>query len=194
MGFYTKPRLLSWEMPSFPCVAWLMGALLGGDEAGFASSFIMRKSCEHGHDSMLLAGAGYGPASNKWTRSVVQLLFTRVCVATCWRRVPPLPLCSAVLWFKLWRDSQCRRRSAPLGRRRTASIGVSCKFGCQKFLLVQGRRRKAARKEDEARFQIGSELRRAPLCSAIQPGRKVPGKSSCDWHCWRRRRRCGRRR
>ena len=58
MGFYTKPRLLSWETPSFPCVAWLMGALLGGDEAGFASSFIMRKSCEHGHDSMLLAGAG----------------------------------------------------------------------------------------------------------------------------------------
>ena len=114
MGFYTKPRLLSWETPLFPCVAWLMGALLGGDEAGFASSFIMRKSCEHGHDSMLLAGAGYGPASNKWTRSVVQLLlFTRVCIATCWRRVPPLPPCSAVLWFKFWRDSQCRRRSAP---------------------------------------------------------------------------------
>ena len=32
MGFYTKPRLLSWETLLFPCVAWLMGALL--DEAG----------------------------------------------------------------------------------------------------------------------------------------------------------------
>ena len=146
MGFYTKPRLLSWETPSFPCVAWLMAALLGGDEAGFASSFIMRKSCEHGHDSMLLAGAGYGPASNKWTRSVVQLLFTRLCIATCWRRVPPLPPCSAVLWFKFWRDSQCRRRSAPpLGRWRTASIGVSWNFSCRKIFLVQEPRPKVAK-------------------------------------------------
>ena len=147
MGFYTKPRLLSWETPLFPCVAWLMGAFLGGDEAGFASSFIMRKSCEHGHDSMLLAGAGYGPASNKWMRSVVQLLlFTRVCIATCWRRVPPLPPCSAVLWFKFWRDSQCRRRSAPpLGRWRTASIGVSWNFSCRKIFLVQEPRPKVAK-------------------------------------------------
>ena len=38
-----------------------------GDEAGFP---IMRKFREHGHDSMLLAGAGHDP---KWTRQVVQL-------------------------------------------------------------------------------------------------------------------------
>ena len=41
-----------------------MGAFLKGDEAGFASSlFIIRMFCEHEH--MLLAGAGYGPASDK---------------------------------------------------------------------------------------------------------------------------------
>ena len=48
----------------FFCIAWLMGAFLKGDEAGFASSlFIIRMFCEHEH--MLLAGAGYGPASDK---------------------------------------------------------------------------------------------------------------------------------
>ena len=108
MGFFTKPRLLSWDTPLFPSVAWLMGARLGGDEAGFASSFIMRKSCEHGHHSMVLVQP---PTSGRGL----------LCNCCCSRgfalqlvgAVPPLPPCSAVLWFKFWRDSQCRRRSAP---------------------------------------------------------------------------------
>ena len=117
----------------------------------------MRKFCEHGHDSMLLAGAGYGYglASNKWTRSVVQLLFVHVCIATCWWSVLLLISSGAELWLKFWRDSQCRQRSAPLLRRwRTASLGVSWSCSCRKPFLVQDRRPKAARKEDEVRFEV----------------------------------------
>ena len=106
---------------------------------------------------MLLAGAGYGPASNKWMRPVAQLFFAQVGIAACWLSIPPLPPCGVALWFNVWRDLQCCHRSVPpLGRRRTASKGVSWSFSCWKPFLVQELIPKAARSGAEARFEIGS--------------------------------------
>ena len=123
------------------------GCPFGGCEAGFASSFIIRMFCEHGHGSMLLAGSGYGPASNKWMRPVVQLLLR---VATCWLSILRCHLAVQCFGSKSGEirnaARQAPRRSIGGGPRQREFPGASvagslsfCRSRRQKLLKRRGR-------------------------------------------------------